>query len=158
MDEEENPDAYLIPITPTRRELRARIDMSDSSPPMIACKYSYYLRIQEGGGRARIVISCYLFAEDTIDPYNPHMCHPSGVIIECNPITGKVLVLPDYSAYARRMWGRLLRRPRYEAEMRRITLQLWILDLSVEGENNYAFSIQLGDVTFCVWLSYRFGR
>ena len=108
-DEEENPDAYLIPITPTRRELRARIDMSDNSSPMIACRYSYYLRIQEGGGRARIVTSRYLFAEDTIDPYNPYLCHPSDVIIERHPITGRIIVLLDYLAYARRMWGRLLR-------------------------------------------------
>ena len=132
--------------------------MSDNSPPTIACQYSYYLRIQEGGGQARIVTSRYLFAEDTIDPYNPYLCHPSDVIIERHPIIGRVLVLPYYLAYARRMWGRLLRRLRYEAEMRRITLQLWILDLSVEGESNYAFSMQLGEVTFFVWLSCRFGR
>ena len=100
----------------------------------------------------------YLFTEETIDLYNLYLYHPLYVIIERHPISGRVLILTDYLTYARRMLGRLLRRPHIEAEMRRIALVLWILDLSVEGESNYVFSMQLGDVTFCVWLSYRFGR
>ena len=35
-NEEDDPNAYLIPTTPPRRELRARLDMSDSSPHMTA--------------------------------------------------------------------------------------------------------------------------
>lgn len=156
-DEEEDPDEYLVPVTPLKsnKELRGR---AVSSPHLSACRYEYWLLIQERGGRVRRMTSRFLFAEDAIDPYNPYLCHPSDLNIIRNPISGKVLVLPDYSAYARRMWGRLLKRPRYEAEMRRISWQLWILDLSVEGECNYVFSIQIGDVTFCVWLSYRCGR